>query len=207
MDVSDPASALVGGLTMPLLRALAGRSTPVTAAQVHRLMGHGTEAGVRRAIERLADQGVVLREQAGDRTVYSLNRDHVLDRSIRALLRSADELPRRLRDHIATWSIQPVTALLYGSAARRDGDTSSDIDLLLVRPKLAGAAQRQAWSRQVDELRDRVHRWTGNHAQVTDRSSEAFRRLVAGRESIVDAWRQDGVLLAGRPVDELIRAA
>lgn len=207
MDVSDPATALAGGLTMPILRALAGRSSPATAAQVYRIAQHGTEAGIRRAIERLATKGVVWREQVGDRVVYSLNYDHVLEEAVRALLRAPEELPRRLRERIGEWSVPPVSAALYGSAARRDGDNSSDIDILLVRPSLTSASQRQAWSQQVDDLRDSIRRWTGNNCQITDRSLSAIRRLVSAKEPIVESWRADAVVLAGTPLDEVLSAA
>ena len=207
MDVSDPATALAGGLTMPILRALAGRSSPATAAQVYRIAQHGTEAGIRRAIERLATKGVVWREQVGDRVVYSLNYDHVLEEAVRALLRAPEELPRRLRERIGEWSVPPVSAALYGSAARRDGDNSSDIDILLVRPSLTSASQRQAWSQQVDDLRDSIRRWTGNNCQITDRSLSAIRRLVSAKEPIMESWRADAVVLAGTPLDEVLSAA
>lgn len=192
---------------MPILRALAGRSSPATAAQVYRIAQHGTEAGIRRAIERLATKGVVWREQVGDRVVYSLNYDHVLEEAVRALLRAPEELPRRLRERIGEWSVPPVSAALYGSAARRDGDNSSDIDILLVRPSLTSASQRQAWSQQVDDLRDSIRRWTGNNCQITDRSLSAIRRLVSAKEPIVESWRADAVVLAGTPLDEVLSAA
>jgi hypothetical protein len=192
---------------MPVLRALASRSSPATAAQVYRVSEHGTEAGIRRALERLAGHGVLLSEQIGDRTVYTINHDHVLDGAIRALLRSQDELPRRLREHIADWAIKPESAALYGSAARRDGDADSDIDILVIRPLLSSAARREAWAAQVHLLRGRVRLWTGNHCQVTDRSLTSLRRLVRAAEPIVDQWLSDYVAIGGRPLDELLDAA
>ena len=192
---------------MPILRTLAARSTPATAAQIYRITGQGTEAGVRRAIERLAGHGVVVSEQVGDRVVYSLNYDHVLETSIRALLRAQDELPRRLRRELGDWSIQPVSAALYGSAARRDGDADSDVDILLVRPPLTTGARREEWARQVHRLRDAVRRWTGNRCQITDRSRIALRRLSAAREPIVAEWLSEAVVVAGCPVDELLEVA
>ena len=50
---------------MPILRALSGRSSPVTAAQLSRLAEAGTEAGVLRALERLAAHGVCLSDDVG----------------------------------------------------------------------------------------------------------------------------------------------
>ena len=160
---------------MPLLHALSSRGSSATAAQLRRAAG--SEAGVRRALDRLALHGLVTTAEIGDRIVYSLNRDHVLYPAATALLRAEDELPRRLRGEIPAWQIPPVAAALYGSAARRDGDAASDIDILLVRPASLGSRERELWSGQVHQLRGLVQRWTGNRCQVTDRSVASLQRL------------------------------
>jgi len=41
-----------------------------------------------------------------------------------------------LAEEVGAWSTPPVHASLYGSAARGDGTTVSDLDLLVVRPDL-----------------------------------------------------------------------
>jgi len=204
VDVSEPATVLAGGLTMPLLRALSSRASPATAAQLRRAAAAGTEAGVRRALDRLAVQGLVTTEEIGGRVVFLLNRDHVLYPAVTALLRAEDELPRRLRGEIPAWLVPPVAAALYGSAARRDGDADSDIDILLVRPASLGSRERELWNDQLHRLRDLVQRWTGNRCQVTDRSVAALRRLSRAREPIVDEWRKDAVSLAGADVGQLL---
>lgn len=102
------------------------------------------------------------------------------------------------RHELSTWSVQPLYACVFGSAARRDGDTLSDIDLLLVHqpfpgdvpprrrmPALAKQVARSAahwlaqlseqdaetWQRQVDDLHEQVLRWTGNPLQAVQISS------------------------------------
>lgn len=188
---------------MPLLRALSHRASPATAAQLRRAAASGTEAGVRRALDRLAQHGLLTAEQIGDRIVYSLNRDHILYPAVAALLRAGDELPRRLRAEISAWQVQPTAAALYGSAARRDGDADSDIDILLIRPARLAARDRELWAAQVHQLRELVKRWSGNRCQVTDRSAASLRRLSRAREPIVDEWRKDAVSLAGADVRQL----
>jgi len=177
---------------MPVLRALAHRTSPATAAQIYRVTQKGTEAGVRRAIDRLARQGLLVGELIGDRMVYLLNRDHVLHPAVVALLRAEDELPRRLRKEISSWQVPATAAAMYGSAARRDGDTDSDIDLLLIRPADFGSRH------------DLVQRWTGNRCQVTDRSVSSLKRLARSHEPIIDEWRKDAIKLAGADIDQLL---
>lgn len=189
---------------MPILRAVAHRTSPATAAQLHRAAATGTEAGIRRALDRLARHGLLVAEQVGDRIVYSLNRDHVLHPAVAALIRSGDELPRRLRKEISGWQVQPVAAALYGSAARRDGDADSDVDVLLIRPAGSGPRQDDVWSGQVHRLRDQVYRWTGNRCHVTDRPVSSLRKLSRSREAIVDGWRKDAIKLAGTTISQLL---
>jgi predicted nucleotidyltransferase len=192
---------------MPLLRALSSRASPATAAQLRRAAAAGTEAGVRRALDRLAVQGLLTTERIGDRVVYLLNRDHVLYAAVTALLGAQDELPRRLRGEMPAWLVPPVAAALYGSAARQDGDADSDVDILLVRPASLGSRERELWNDQVYRLRELVQFWTGNRCQVTDRSVAALRRLARAREPIVDEWRKDAVSLAGADVSQLLGQA
>jgi predicted nucleotidyltransferase len=97
-----------------------------------------------------------------------------------------------------------AAAALYGSAARRDGDATSDIDILLVRPASLGSRERELWNDRVYRLRDLVQRWTGNRCQVTDRSVAVLGRLSRAREPIVGEWRRDAVSLAGADVSQLL---
>jgi len=204
VNLTEPGDTLAGGLTMPLLRALAARSTPASVAQLRRVAGVGTEAGTRRALDRLSMSGLVSRDLVGDRAVYSLNYDHLLRDAVADLLGAGDLLVRRLRKELGSWNPAPLSAALYGSAARRDGGEDSDIDLLIIRPALPTKQARTDWESQIESLRDRVRRWTGNHAQITDRSLAEIRRLVTAKEPIVDSWRRDAVDLAGQPLEELL---
>ena len=189
---------------MHVLRALAQRSSPATAAQLSRVAGKGTPTGIRRALVRLAGHGLVSSEQVADRTVYTLNRDHVLYPAVSDLLRVSDELSRRLRSEISDWQVPPASAALYGSAARRDGDTSSDIDLLIIRPANLTSRQRALWAAQVDRIRNLTQRWTGNRCQITDRSVSSLKALTRSREPITDNWRKEAIVLAGARIDQLL---
>lgn len=192
---------------MPVLHALSRRASPATAAQLRRAAAAGTEAGVRRSLERLARHGLLTAEEIGDRIVYSLNRDHVLYPAVMALVGAGEEFLRRLRREISSWPVPPVAAALYGSAARGDGDADSDIDILLVRPAGMRQREREQWTSQVHALRGLVQRWTGNRCQVTDRSLASLRRLSRASERIVGEWRNDAVSLAGASVSLLLDQA
>lgn len=204
VDVAEPGHALASGLTMPILRFLAKRSSPLTAAQIARLGAIGTEAGVRRAVDRLALHGVCSSDEVGGRTVYSLNYDHVLYDAVEAVLKANGELIRRLRKGLGQWNPEPLSAVLFGSAARRDGDARSDIDLLVVRPALRTDTAKRAWARQVHELRSDVDRWTGNRLQVLDWTRGVTMRHAAAEEALIQDLLADGVPIHGVRLSALL---
>jgi len=75
----------------------------------------------RAVLNRLADQGLVLQQEAGKAVLYTLNRDHLAAPAVSILADIRSELVRRLRATLADWTIQPVHASLFGWAARGDG--------------------------------------------------------------------------------------
>lgn len=206
MDVSEPAAALAPALRVPVLRALSRRSTPATASQLWRAGGSGTLAGVQRTCDRLAAHGLVDANEMAGRVVYTLNHGHLLYDALVALLAVDGELERRITAAIEAWEVTPVCAALFGSAARRDGGTDSDIDLLLVRPRLA-ASRSEVWTGQVRRLRHDVPRWAGNRLDVVDLSRAEVARLVRADDPMVRSWAKDGVTLVGQDVTELVEAA
>jgi len=204
VDLTEPGRALSGSLTMPILRVLDGRSTPASTAQVARSANTGTAAGIGRALERLSAHGLCNKEDIGGRSLYSINYEHVLYRAVRIALDADRALVKNLKRSLATWSPEPVAAVLFGSAARRDGDYTSDIDLLLVRPSMSSAARERSWAPQVHQLRLDVQRWTGNHLQVVDWLPRSMKAYASRGEPIIDNLIQDGVLLTGTPIGQLL---
>jgi hypothetical protein len=164
----------------------------------------GTAAGIGRALERLSAHGLCNQEEIGGRALYSLNYDHVLYRAVRIALDADRALVKNFKRSLATWSPEPVSAVLFGSAARRDGDYKSDIDLLLVRPPIISAVRERSWAPQVHQLRLDAQRWTGNHLQVVDWTPKSLRLYASRGEPIIDDLIQDGVLLTGTPIRELL---
>jgi hypothetical protein len=134
--------------------------------------------------------------------VYTLNRDHLAAQPAIALARLRATLLERLRTTIDGWHPAPLHASLFGSAARGDGDTTSDIDLLVIRP-VGIHEDDPAWRAQIESLADDVLRWTGNHAGIADVGEGDLKRLSRDRPPIVEEVERDAILLAGTPVDNL----
>lgn len=189
MDVARPYAAVIPTLDGPVLEVLARTSHPLTGREVHRLAGAGSESGVRLVLARLVEHGLVSSQQAGQATLYVGNRDHLAWLAVDILTTMRQELATRVTSLVDTWDVPPLTIAMFGSAARRDGHTSSDIDLLVVRSESPG------WETQLDQLRERVEAWTGNPCQIYDLTAAEYREHVRAGEPIVEEWRQDAVVL------------
>jgi predicted nucleotidyltransferase len=206
MDLARPIGAVVPTLDGAVLETLTRTTRPLTGREVHRLSRVGSEAGVRRVLSRLEAHGVVHATKAGQAVLYTANRDHLTWPAIELLARIRESLLERLRTELRSWSIGPVTAALFGSAARGDGTHSSDIDLLVVRPAGIGEETDDhiRWLRQVDEVRERVTGWTGNHCQIYELDRDEFATHVRRGEPIVAEWKRDAILLHGESISRLV---
>jgi predicted nucleotidyltransferase len=203
MDLSKPYSALSPSLDAEVLVVLARTSRPLTGREVARLARRGSQRGVLLVLARLAEHGLVDRQEAGPALLFSLNREHLAAPAVGVIAGMRSALVGRLRERIDSWAIPPVHASMFGSAARGDGDTASDVDLFIVRPD-GIAEDNPIWREQLEHLAVAVLRWTGNQAAAAEVAEEDLRRLREEQPPVVAELRSDAVVLAGREVRELL---
>jgi predicted nucleotidyltransferase len=205
MDLSRSYAAVMGGaLEGEVLSVLAGTTRPLTGRQIARLATHGSDRGLRLALNRLAEQGLVDAVEAPPAVLYSLNRDHIAAPVALELAGLRGELLRRLRTAIAQWRVPAVHASMFGSAARGEGDARSDIDLLVVRPESVDSEDPE-WRDQLHELAVAIERWTGNHAGISEVGEEELSHLASERRPIVDELERDAITVAGPEAGRLLR--
>lgn len=199
MDVTRPISAIAPTLDGPVLAALARTSLPLTGRQVHALAG-GSEAGVRKVLARLVRQGIVHVRPAGPSLLYVANRDHLAWPAVEILTSISAQLQENIKTWLLKWQPAPVHASMFGSAARRDGGTDSDIDLFILRPD-ACDEDSEPWATQVDRLRADVYAQTGNRCHVFQLDSRRLASYVAVADPLISEWRADAITLVGDPPD------
>lgn len=161
MQLQNPLGVVTPTLDAPVLAVLARAGESFTGRQVHRLAGKGTEQGVRNALERLVSQGLVLRSQAGSSYLYALNRQHLAAPYVTALATLRDELFAQWRELIAQWPVQPRVVVLFGSAARAEMGSDSDIDLLVVTDE-----EHDELDEPLAALQAETTAWTGNDTRI-----------------------------------------
>jgi predicted nucleotidyltransferase len=160
------------------------------------MAGRRSHSGVLDVLHRLTEHGLVKRVQLNRGYLFTLNRDHFAAEAVDLLMNLRIKLFESIESEIAEWGIAPVHASVYGSTARGDGDTNSDIDLLIVRPAHI-ALEEEHWQAQVDGLREQIQAWTGNRASIADLSEPELVKLRAEKRPIVNELDADAIVVFG----------
>lgn len=199
MDVAQPWTAITSPLLGSVLAVLARTTQPLTGREVHRLSGVGSQEGVRQVLRRLTTHGWVISLEKPGTSLFTLNRAHLAIPAVEVLTSMRSRLIERIRQAVAGWKRQPVHLSVFGSMARGDGGTDSDIDLLLVRPDDVDPLDPE-WDTQVGTLREAIRGWTGNYASFMEHSHAEFRSLLAADPPLLREWKQDAILIMGLTV-------
>ncbi len=196
MQLDRPFLVVTPTVDGDVLATLARADAAFTGRGLHRLVGRHSADGVRRAVERLARQGVVDVAVAGPSKLYSLNRDHLAAAHVIALANLREEFFDRLRRRLAEWRLQPVYAALFGSAATQQMREDSDIDLFVARPD-AATADDGVWAEQFGQLAHDASRWTGNDLRIFELSDAEVKLGVVRKDQVLVDIRDHGIRLIG----------
>ena len=191
MDLGSPVLDVAPAVRGALLQALARLEQPVTRRRLAAVAGvaPGNASAV---IEELIQAGLVSETIAGRSAMVVLNRDHLAAGPVLALAGLRGELIQRLRERLSAWP-ELNGAWLFGSVARGDANSDSDVDLLIVADDLRSSDLHERLSR----LQADVRSWTGNDLQLVEHSPSSWRKLVRAKNPLVEQIRLDGIALAG----------
>lgn len=201
MDLESPLRTIASPVEAETLRVLAGANTEFSASQVHRLVESASPYGVRKALARLADSGLVLPTVHGSSTFWRGNRHHVLWPAIKLAVDARRELLDRLRGQFAERN--ELSAYLYGSFARRSATPESDIDILIVYPDDIAHDTIVDFAHDISQ---QIVRWTGNEGHIYNTTRSSLRESIERADPIVMSIRQDAVALIGPEFEQLLRS-
>ncbi|WP_440712784.1 nucleotidyltransferase domain-containing protein [Gordonia sp. FQ] len=191
MRLQNPFAAVGStGIDSQVLTVLARSENYYTVAEIHRLVPEGgSSPGIRNSVQRLVEQGTVVERVVGERGhAYALNREHLLIGAILQIADAKSELVSRLARRVDGWATAPLVVALFGSGARGDMRTDSDIDVLVVLPDSADASAEEA----VQDLAAEAGRWTGNDVRPL-----VFRDSEVRPSELLRAIVADGIHIAG----------
>jgi hypothetical protein len=193
MELGRPLATITPTLDGDVLVVLARSDVTFTTGQLHRILTRNSEEGIRKVLIRLVRQGIVYSDKVGNAFTYRLNRDHLAAEYIIGLANLQMKLLKRIEDRLESWTLPPVYAAVFGSAACGSMTADSDLDLLLIQPDDADDA---LWETQVNDLTAEVTRWTGNDTQPLEFTASDL--ASRGRyEPVLSAVLDHGLTVAG----------
>lgn len=152
----------------------------------------GTAAGtLHKELARLAQTGLLLRENQGNQVRYQANRQCPVYGELASLFRKTTGLADVLAEALQPLAADIEVALIFGSVARGEETAESDIDLLIVgKVGFADAVKalhpaQQALSREINP--------------VVLTTAEYKKRIRANDSFLQQIFKQPVILLIGQP--------
>ncbi len=201
MDFAHPVQAVIPGAQGRVLAVLAETTAELSLRTVARLAAV-SPAQASRLLPGLVELGLVERREVPPSSLFRLNRENVAAQVVIALARSHDTAMERMGAAALELPLPPTSVIVFGSFARREADSESDIDAVIVRPDDVDEDD-DTWTAGVEQWRERVRAITGNPVEVIETSrSEAIEKL-SGRRSLWQDIARDGVVVHGATLDQL----
>ena len=194
MQLNKPFATVTPTLDGDVLAVLASADVTFTINQVQRILTTASGEGIRKVLNRLTGQGVVLHDEVGRTHTYRLNTEHLAAGPIMALSRLNSTFLSRLERHLDGWGTTLRYAAVFGSAATGKMRLDSDIDLFLVR---ATDSDDGVWDQRLTELARLVTAWTGNDGRIVEYTEDEFRAAVTAGEPLLDDVSKQGLTVAG----------
>lgn len=202
MDLANPLRSLVPSLDSATLEVLAGVESGLGTSHIQRLAGRGSRTGHQKVLDRLTEQGLVLSQPTNNGFTYRLNREHLLAAALLSAINVRRELLSRLSATVAELDPPPVHASVFGSLARGEGTTASDIDLFLVMPD--NYDDDGDWDAQLQTLEEQVLAWTGNRLEALVLDQIQLMDAKVGGETVLDSIRDQGLTIYGADVEAVL---
>ena len=202
MDFVHPVRAVIPGAQGRVLAVLAETTADLNLRTLARLAGVSV-AQASRVMPDLVELGLVERHEVPPSSQFRLNHENVAAQAILSLARSRDTALHRIGIAADSLLISPVSIIVFGSLARGEADSKSDLDAVIVRPDET-AEDDDAWAADVERWRSEARAITGNRVEVLEISHHEARARLAGKATL---WRdivRDGVTVHGLTIEELI---
>ncbi|WP_081608558.1 nucleotidyltransferase domain-containing protein [Crystallibacter crystallopoietes] len=177
---------------MGVLYVLSRADAEFTAPKITELLPEDASlAGVRKALSRLTEQGLVLERASGRTHSYRLNRNHLVAEAVMAAASAKSRLLQRMRDEIDSWEFAPLAVIIFGSAARNEMRTNSDIDVFVALPD---TVDEDSAEDLITDLAGKISAWTGNDVRPL-----VYREHEIRPAPIFESILHEGLVVAGQP--------
>lgn len=206
MDYGRPVEALIPGVQGRVLGVLARANKDLTMRGVAELADVSPQqASV--VIGKLVELGVVERREVPPASLVRLVADNLAAQAVLSIANLRRNALDRLSELASAIVPVPASLMVFGSFARGDADSESDVDVLVVRP-VGLRDDDDGWTDALWVWISAATRAVGNPVNVIEAAAEEIPGLLRRRGPSV--WTdivRDGIVLVGSPLEELARAA
>jgi predicted nucleotidyltransferase len=155
-------------------------------------------SSLQRELEAMVGSGILLRRQDGRRIYYKANTESPVFPEMRGLIEKTAGIAPALKSELMRFDDQIELALIYGSVARGEEKSGSDVDLMIV-----GSLKQIDLLSVLRKLESRFRR----EVNVTLFSSEEFHRKLAAGDHFVKAVLKGKTISLKGALDELEETA
>ncbi|MGI8663081.1 MAG: nucleotidyltransferase domain-containing protein [Acidimicrobiales bacterium] len=201
MDFVRPVQAVIPGAQGRILAVLAQTTAELNLRTIARLSGVSV-AQASRVLPPLVELGIIERRDVPPSAQFRYVHEHLAARAVSFLVDAGRTVVEELRRTATEIKPLPASVIVFGSFARREADATSDIDVVVVRPRTIDEDQAR-WRASLDCWRDGAQRLTGNRIEIVEVSEVDFARLLRSRKPFWLDVQRDGIVLAGRSLDAL----
>jgi predicted nucleotidyltransferase len=157
-----------------------------------------TPSSLQRELEALVRSGILLRRQDGRRIYYKANLESPVFPEMKGLIEKTVGIVSALKAELERFDDRIEFALLYGSVARGEEKSRSDVDLMIV-----GSLKQIDLLPALRKLESRFRR----EVNVTLFSSEEFQRKLAAGDHFLKAVLKGKTISLKGALDELEETA
>ncbi|MBU6244121.1 MAG: nucleotidyltransferase domain-containing protein [Actinomycetales bacterium] len=196
---------MVPGLRGRVLTALVRSPRPLSLRELARRAGSSSPGSVKRVLTSLMEEGLVRYGLVSKgSTFFEVNHEHLLVKHLVDIDHGKDTVIDEVRAHVATWPRDPRAVVLFGSVARGEDTSASDVDVLVVWQ--SEQAPSDDWDADTLKLIETIYNQTGNSLNLLVFTASEWEAAVERREPVVGDVARDGVCLVGSAVRTLVNA-
>lgn len=199
MDFARSVEALIPGARGRVLGALARVERELTLRAVAEL-AHTSPTQTSRVLADLVHLGVVGRRDVPPAALFWLVGGNAAAQLVKELERLDEIVVERLRSEARRLTPQPLSMMLFGSFARGEADSDSDIDVLVVPP---GEVDDDQWINAMDSWTDEARAVSGNPVRILEVGAHELADHFGEPRGVWRSIVEDGVHLTGTPIRDL----
>jgi predicted nucleotidyltransferase len=201
VDFVHPITAVIPGAKGRILDVLVQTTAELSVRTIARLAGVSA-AQASRVLPDLVELGIVERREVPPSSQFQLVRSNVAAQALIALSRARESVLDQIGAAAAALPAPPVSVIVFGSFARSEATSDSDLDIVVVRPDEL-EEDDATWTALIDDWRDHVRAVAGNAVEILEVNRAEAGAKLGSRSTLWREIARDGVVAHGLPVDEL----